>query len=341
MKPANSRSGRYSTISQSAGSASAAVASLVRSTQSFPLGLSGRAAEAALPLLEERQRLEELALAEVRPERVGDVQLGVSELPEEEVADPHLSAGADEKVGIGDAGRAEVLGKHALSDALRIELTPRYPAGDRTDRAHDVVAPAVAHGERDGHARVVARRRDRLAQRSAHRRGQPAQVADREQADVMLHHLAELALQVAAQQRHEAVDLARRAVPVLAREREQREVLDAQPPARLHHRAHRLLAGTVPVEARKAALLRPAAVAVHDDGDVARQPRGIDLDHQTAMISSSLVLSSFSTRSMASLVSASIFSAACRRSSSVISRSFSRSLSSSRASRRWLRVDTR
>src|SRR5437016_13733062 len=157
----------------------------------------------------------------------------------------------------------------------------------------------------------------------------------------MLHHLAELGRQVAAKERHEPVDLARRAAPVLGGEGIEREVADAAAPAGFDPRSDRFLADAVPLQAREAALLRPAPVAVHDDGHVARQARRIDLHHQTAMISSSFPLSVLSTRSTNSLLSASIFSAACRRSSSVISLSFSSSFSISSESRRWLRIDTR
>src|SRR5262249_17981369 len=92
MKAANSFGGRYSMISHSAGSATAAVSSRVRSrvalhrAQPLALELGARASEAPLPLLEECQRLEVLALAEVGPQRLRDVHLGVGELPEEEVA---------------------------------------------------------------------------------------------------------------------------------------------------------------------------------------------------------------------------------------------------------------
>src|SRR5207244_2846231 len=181
---------------------------------------------------------------------------------------------------------------------------------DGARRARDLLAPAVAHGEDHGHAGVAPGRGDGGAQRLAHRRRQAAEAPDGEQADLMLHHLAELGRQVAAEERHEPVDLARRAAPVLGGEGVEREVADAEAPAGLHHRPHRLLADTVPLQARQAALLRPAPVAVHDDGHVARQASGIDLHHQTAMISSSLLFKVFSTRSMKSLVSASTFSIA-------------------------------
>src|SRR6185503_148104 len=107
--------------------------------------------------------------------------------------------------------------------------------------------------------------------------------------------------------------------PVLGRKGVEREVADAEAPARLDHGAHRFLADPVAVQASETAVLRPAAVAVHDDGHVPRQTRGIELHHHTAMISSSLALRTLSTRSTYSFVSASTFSAVWRRSSSVIS----------------------
>ena len=44
--------------------------------------------------------------------------------------------------------------------------------------------------------------------------------------------------------------------------------------------ADRVDAGAVPFDARQVALRRPAAVAVHDDGDVRRQPIEVDLTRQ-------------------------------------------------------------
>src|SRR5262249_61035240 len=83
MKPANNAVHRYSMMSHSAGSAMAAVRSRVRSrrtlhrAQPLALELGGGATKAALPLLEEGQGLEVLTLAEVWPQRLGDVHVGV------------------------------------------------------------------------------------------------------------------------------------------------------------------------------------------------------------------------------------------------------------------------
>ena len=58
------------------------------------------------------------ALAEVRPQRVGDPDLGVGDLPEQEVADAHLAAGADQQIGIGLAGGVEEAGEALLVDLV-------------------------------------------------------------------------------------------------------------------------------------------------------------------------------------------------------------------------------
>ena len=86
--------------------------------------------------------------------------------------------------------------------------------------------------------------------------------------------LLDLLLERAQEQVHQDRDLFRRAAPVLAREREQREVVDAALDAGADDAAHRLDALAVTGDARQQPLLRPAPVAVHDDRDVARDVAG-------------------------------------------------------------------
>src|SRR5262245_55180090 len=85
----------------SVGIATAAVQSLARSTQSFPYGRFHHAAEAPLPVLKMGQCLEEVTFPKVGPQGLGEIDLGVCALPEEEVRDTHLAAGPNEEVRIG------------------------------------------------------------------------------------------------------------------------------------------------------------------------------------------------------------------------------------------------
>src|SRR3546814_17672510 len=59
-------------------------------------------------------------------------------------------------------------------------------------------------------------------------------------------------------------------LPVFGTEGVERHRLDTEVARRAHDGAHRLDAGLVAGDARKQALLGPAAVAVHDDSDMAR-----------------------------------------------------------------------
>ena len=92
--------------------------------------------------------------------------------------------------------------------------------------------------------------------------------ADHADADVLLHDRGPLLDHVLLEQVHQEIELALRPLPVLARQAIQRELLDAQPGALLGRAAHAGHAAAVPLDPRQALPLRPAAVAVHDDGDV-------------------------------------------------------------------------
>src|SRR5690349_17311708 len=63
--------------------------------------------ESAIARLKCREGLEQIAFAELRPEPVGEVELRVGRAPEQEVGDPLLSTGADEKVDRADVHRGK------------------------------------------------------------------------------------------------------------------------------------------------------------------------------------------------------------------------------------------
>src|SRR5215208_6604226 len=69
-----------------------------------------------------------LAGAEVGPQRVDEHELGVRELPEEEVRDPELAARPDQQVGIGKVRRMEVRRDHVLVDLPRLDAAVDQPA---------------------------------------------------------------------------------------------------------------------------------------------------------------------------------------------------------------------
>src|SRR5690606_5027385 len=72
------------------------------------------AAEAAPPAVVGLDGLDEVLLAEVRPERWRHVELGVGHLPEQKVGDAQVPAGADEQLGVGHVGKVQVAGEGGL-----------------------------------------------------------------------------------------------------------------------------------------------------------------------------------------------------------------------------------
>src|SRR6266436_2281642 len=338
---ANSDQGFQTMIQTSNGIAIAAVASLVRNTQAFALGLLAGAAETALPALELGDRLEELPLAEVRPERVRHVDLGVGDLPQEEVTDPHLTARADQEIGIWNAGSAERRRNQLLIDGLGSEIAALDAAGDRAHGFRQLLTAAVADGEDDRHAGVPLGALDDVAERELHLAGELPDVADREEADAILHHPLHFGHEVVAEKAHQRRHFVLWAVPVLAREGVEAQVRDAEPARGLDDLLHRVLATAMPHDTGQPALGSPTPVSVHDDRDVARQALFVDRDHQTAMISSSLDLRILSTFSTYSLVRCSTRSCCFFRSSSVRSFSLWSSFSMPIASWRCWRTDTR
>src|SRR5271163_135517 len=75
-------------------------------------------AVAAFAALEVGDGFEQMHPAEVGPEAVGDKDLGVGDLPEQEVRDALLAAGADDQIGIGHACGVEPLAYVTLLEAL-------------------------------------------------------------------------------------------------------------------------------------------------------------------------------------------------------------------------------
>src|SRR5207253_2393828 len=95
------------------------------------------------------------------------------------------------------------------------------------------------------------------------------------QPDVVLVERRHFLLQVAAEQGHQEVNFTARTLPVFFREGVQREGRDVNACCRFDGRTYSRDAGTMSSDTRQVTAPRPAAIAVHDDSDVFREPLGI------------------------------------------------------------------
>src|SRR5262245_61969180 len=87
--------------------------------------------EAAIALLEIGDRPVEIGGAEVRPEDRRDPQLGVGDLPQQEVRDAHLPAGADQEIRIRHVTGVECAADVRLADVLRRQRARPHLTGQR------------------------------------------------------------------------------------------------------------------------------------------------------------------------------------------------------------------
>ena len=160
-------------------------------------------------------------------------------------------------------------------DARRDRASLLHPLGKGPHGADDFLAPAIVEGDHEGQARYCrAVRFSASSSSSADVGGQPLPLADDADADVVGVELGEIVPDEALQQAHQVGDLLGRTAPVLGREAVDGQVADAEIAGGAHGAADRLDAAPMALEPRQPALGRPAAVAVHDDGDMRRdRPR--------------------------------------------------------------------
>ena len=99
---------------------------------------------------------------------------------------------------------------------------------------------------------------------------QIGQSSDGLEADIFLEQLWRFFLQEFFEQMHQSKDLGLGALPILGGECVESEVFDLQIATALDTFAHSFGAFLMTFDAREAARLCPSAIAIHDDGDMAR-----------------------------------------------------------------------
>src|SRR6266850_782422 len=234
------------------------------------------AAVAAFALLVGDDSFQQIAAAEVGPQRLGDPDLGVGDLPQEEIAHAHLAAGPDQQIRIRLAGGVE-----EFTEAPLVEIVGAHTGRDGAPRrVDDLGAPAIVQRDVEHHAGVPRRLADADLQLVLHVRRQLLGSSDDAELDVVIEEGAELQADIPLEQHHQRVDLGARPLPVLDRKRIKRQHVDAEPRRRLDDVADRVDAGAMPFDARQVPLRCPSSVAVHDDGDVGRQQLEVDLARQ-------------------------------------------------------------
>ena len=118
-------------------------------------------AKSALALAVGRNGFLQLWLAEIGPELVGDVELGVAQLPEQEVRQAQLADGADEEIRVRVVARVEVLSEDLVVDHGLVQVAFLDALNEALHAIDDLLPAAVAEGQDQCQLGVVSRHFDR------------------------------------------------------------------------------------------------------------------------------------------------------------------------------------
>src|SRR5271170_5854202 len=249
-------------------STSAEVTRLCRSVQRRGLASYRADTEAPVAAGEFGQCGGEMLGAEIRPQDIEKHELGVGRLPEQEIRQSLLAGGADEEVGVGDAGSGEVAGDRFFVDRGGIEAAVARRLRQGPGGGGDLGPRAVGQRDRQVEAGVGAGGGLGIGEAGLDVGGEAATVPDHAEPDAVGGEFGELGFDGAAQQAGEVGDLGGGAAPVLAAEGIEREPADALAYGGFDRAAHGFSAFPVAGDPRQVAGGGPASVAVHDDGDV-------------------------------------------------------------------------
>ena len=236
-------------------------------------GLDGAVATFTFLVIEEG--FEEARAVEIGPQRLSDENFSVRDLPQQEIADAHFAAGADEKIGIGKVGGVEVACQIFLGDRLgRLMAVAR--GEDCVHGIDNFCTATIVQRDVQDHTGVFRQRFSGFASIFLDGFGEFVSAPQKTHADIVSLEQRHLFANVFAQELHQEFDLGFGAAPILDGKGVESERFDLQTRGGLDGNTGRFCSGAVSGNARKMTLLSPAAVAVHDDGDVAREAGEIE-----------------------------------------------------------------
>src|SRR3984893_7459543 len=243
-------------------------------TVSFTASRSGaglEAAESAFTPSVFRDCVLQRGPVEIRPIGRNKNEFAVGRLPQQKIRQALLPAGADQQARIGKIRRIEMPADHVRGDVAGAQGTRNDQRGDALCRARDFLASTIVECNDKQEAIVVPGQFLGLRQQASDFRLKTLPLADDTHAHIVFVKLREVIADKAAQQTHQIADFGDRPRPVLGAERIDGQNLDTQFADRPHRATQGFDATTMALAARQAALGRPAARAVHDDGHVARR----------------------------------------------------------------------
>ena len=224
-------------------------------------------AKASVAAVEIGESSVEICFGEIRPHTVGEKELGIGALPEEKVGEALFAACADQQVDFGvvcGEGPGEVRRQRVgRSWVGGIELRGCDRRG-----ARDGVSGGVVDGDAEVKAATSGSGTLGLLDRVQDRCWKAIATADHFEARALLAEAIGFKAEEGAQKPEDALDFSGWATPVVRGEGVEGEAADADVRRVLDYAASSSQAGAMTGDTGQTATRRPAAIAVHDDGDV-------------------------------------------------------------------------
>ena len=237
------------------------------------MGVKGRSesSETAFSAGVVQQSRFHVPFAKVRPQRVRHVNFRVADLPEKKVGDAHFSGGADKQVRFRHAGGVQVLAEQVFRYGVRME----FPSGDffRYFPGGGGYFPtaAVGNGQNQIESGVSRSSFQTVLKKFPGAGWKTGEISYGVEAHAFFHHLVETFFQEFVQKEHQRAHFRFRAVPVFRGKGVKSEPGNIMGHAEVRTALHRIRSRPVACLPRQMTAVRPAAVAVHDAGDVNRQ----------------------------------------------------------------------
>ena len=134
---------------------------------------------------------------ELRPEQIGEVELGVGGLPEDEVAEALLPPGADEEVRVRLIREGKPFRQDGLVDGRRAQASGLHVRDETPDGLGDVPAPSVIGGNLKAEPGVVGGEVLRVGDSALELFREGGTLADNPQTNIVLLESPHLAAQCA------------------------------------------------------------------------------------------------------------------------------------------------
>ena len=214
----------------------------------------------------------QITAIEVGPQSIKENQFRVRALPEQEVGRSLLSRRADEQIDVGDIRFVEVVPEALLGELARIKSSLGSQLRDSPRGVDDFGAPSVVDTELQGQDVVADGTAFGVFQFADHTAPEARPSAGPAHPDAHGVELVSPPSDHVAIESHQPANLIRRAVPVLGGKGVRGEVLDSDLNGPLDHVEERSFTAGMALGTWQVPRLRPAAIAIHHDRDMSRQP---------------------------------------------------------------------